>query len=285
MTVITKKIIGSNKSSGIRGQFICAHAFTLIELLVVIAIIAILAALLLPALVSARERGKRTQCASNLRQVGLVSLMYAEDCNDYYLQDGYNTGWGQNNPVELSSNMIAAIVSLGYNTNTTVNGSANGSLGPSAWTCPERPTLPAQSAPGVWALGYQYYGGVANWYWNGHSEPSASPIKTTTSKPQWMLAADLVLYFATTSGALAWGDGQAAPDSGFANLPVHNQGKLPAGGNEVFADGSVSWIQARQMYNFFSYTGAGGRYFYFFQSDLGKFPIPYASVIQYPHVP
>ncbi len=58
-------------------------AFTLIELVVVIAIISILAAILFPVFASAREKARQTTCASNLKQLGLGMLQYAQDYDEY----------------------------------------------------------------------------------------------------------------------------------------------------------------------------------------------------------
>lgn len=71
-------------------------AFTLIELLVVIAIIAILAAILFPVFAQAREKARQTSCLSNMKQVGLGLLMYAQDYDENYPRADY---WASSSPL------------------------------------------------------------------------------------------------------------------------------------------------------------------------------------------
>jgi len=217
--------------------------FTLIELLVVIAIIAILAALLLPALSEGKQKAIRIQCAGNLRQWGLAVTMYANDYQNYFPPNPTSDGANGFAWVALDLNTIFFPYYLYPNDPGTTAGERSRT---DVMYCPTDQWHRAVESQEdkVNLIGYQFLPGRDSAGWpNYDSNGLGQWVYRTQLGGSYFKAPVMVdkIQAEGTLPTLAWSGstGVTAQSIPYANH-LGSQG-WSLGGNFLYEDGSVSW--------------------------------------------
>ena len=213
-------------------------AFTLIELLVVIAIIAILAAMLLPALGLAREKGRGTVCMGNQKQITLALLMYADDYGGYF-------------PPAYDCPSSTSEIGWDFATDDYSNyrpGIIGQQLTSRVFECPSRFNLNALGRP---FTGYAYntsYLGGENSPWLSQPKPSAR-VNQVKHPPKTAILADSAIWSTYTNELLANNYLYAPLGPGYYGPQVYFRHNGFA--NVAFCDGHVDSV--RMKYNVSNY--------------------------------
>ena len=222
--------------------------FTLIELLIVVAIIAILAALLLPALGKAREQSKRAACASNLRQIALGFNLYADEDGGRFPVSNYRYGLG--NLDNIPGDLARSLARYGIPDDKY-----------KVWKCPSMGAPPGYSGASWFGLHYAIQTDL-----KGSSPYRGTLSPTKTSDPMGPLVGEELSWWNLDPAAFFGTHTKTPPDPTQGN----SWGRYPVGYNQSFSDGHVTWysiesfpsgtpgINSAMMFD----TSGGGKWFW-----------------------